>query len=77
MGEVGERLALRLLPATPDTDDGAALFQLLFRDDADAGWLHAIDPTRWAAWPRCCRPRVAAVARPTTGARLCCRPPPG
>ena len=44
MGEVGERLALRLLPATPDTDDGAALFQLLFRDDADAGWLHAIDP---------------------------------
>ena len=44
MGEVGERLALRLLPATPDTDDGAALFQLLFRDDADAGWLDAIDP---------------------------------
>jgi hypothetical protein len=27
---VGERLALRLLPRTPDTDDGAALFQLLF-----------------------------------------------
>jgi site-specific recombinase len=42
-GEVGERLALRFLPGTPDTDDGAALFQLLFRDDGDADWLAAID----------------------------------
>ena len=42
-GEVGERLALRLLPTTPDTDDGAALFQLLFTHDADAAWLAAID----------------------------------
>ena len=42
-GEVGERLALRLLPATPDTDDGAALFQLLFIRDDDAAWLAAID----------------------------------
>jgi site-specific recombinase len=44
LGEVSERLSQRLLPGTPDTDDGAALFQLLFRDDADAGWLAAIDP---------------------------------
>ncbi len=44
-GEVGERLALRLLPATPDTDDGAALFQLLFSSDGDAAWLAAIDTT--------------------------------
>src|SRR3990167_2266882 len=29
-GELGERLALRLLPATPDTDNGAGLFQLMF-----------------------------------------------
>lgn len=43
-GEVRARLALRLLPGTPDTDDGAALFQLLFTDDGDAGWLAAIDP---------------------------------
>ncbi|HOB93975.1 MAG TPA: site-specific recombinase [Aquabacterium sp.] len=42
-GEVAERLSLRLLPATPDTDDGAALFQLLFSDAADADWLAAID----------------------------------
>jgi site-specific recombinase len=41
-GETGERLALRLLPGTPDTDDGAALFLLLFNGD-DAGWLAAID----------------------------------
>ncbi len=42
-GEVGERLALRLLPATPDTDDLGVLFQLLFTDDGDAAWLAAID----------------------------------
>ncbi len=42
-GEVAERLALRFLPGTPDTDDGAALFQLLFHSDSDASWLAAID----------------------------------
>jgi len=42
-GEIGERLALRLLPATPDTDDLAALFQLLFTRDDDPTWLAAID----------------------------------
>ena len=42
-GEVGERLSLRLLPGTPDTDDGAALFHLLFTRDDDAAWLGAID----------------------------------
>ena len=42
-GEVGERLALRLLPSTPDTDDLAALFALLFTQDDDATWLAAID----------------------------------
>ena len=47
-GEIGERLALRFLPGTPDTDDGAALFQLLFRDDADAAWLAVIDATTLA-----------------------------
>ncbi|MBI5255270.1 MAG: site-specific recombinase [Burkholderiales bacterium] len=42
-GEVAERLRLRFLPATPDTDDLATLFQLLFTDDGDAAWLRAID----------------------------------
>jgi len=42
-GEIGERLSLRLLPGTPDTDDGAALFQLLFTAPDDAAWLAAID----------------------------------
>ncbi len=36
------RLALRLLPATPDTSDLAALFPLLF-EDGDAAWLDALD----------------------------------
>ena len=43
VGEILERLALRLLPATPDTDDLGALFPLLFTEDADAAWLAAID----------------------------------
>ena len=47
-GEVGDRLSLRFLPGTPDTDDGAALFQLLFRSDDDAAWLAAIDATTLA-----------------------------
>ncbi len=42
-GELGERLRLRFLPATPDSDDLAVLFQLLFTDDGDAAWLRAID----------------------------------
>lgn len=42
-GEIAERLRLRFLPATPDTDDPGVLFHLLFTDDADAAWLRAID----------------------------------
>ncbi|MEK8053285.1 site-specific recombinase [Ideonella sp. DXS22W] len=44
-GEIAERLRLRLLPATPDTDDLAALFGLLFPQAGDARWLAAIDAT--------------------------------
>ena len=43
IGEVWERLTLRILPENPDTDDLGALFSLLFTDDADAAWLAAID----------------------------------
>lgn len=49
------RLALRLLPATPDTRDLATLFPLLF-DDADAAWLDAIDEATLA--------RATALLRP-------------
>ena len=42
-GEVAERLSLRMLPGTPDTDDLAALFQLLFTHDDDAAWVAGID----------------------------------
>ncbi|MCK6432413.1 MAG: site-specific recombinase [Burkholderiaceae bacterium] len=42
-GELGERLRLRLLPASPDTDDLSALFELMFTHDDDAQWLRAID----------------------------------
>jgi len=37
------RLRRRLLPATADTRDLAALFELLFGDDADEDWIAAID----------------------------------
>ncbi len=42
-GEFGQRLKLRLLPATPDTTDLAALFNLLFPAASDAAWLEALD----------------------------------
>ena len=41
--ELVDRLLLRMLPATPDTDDLAALFPLLFTQASDAHWLRAID----------------------------------
>lgn len=64
-GELGERLRLRFLPATPDTDDLATLFQLLFTDDGDAAWLRAIDEptlTRLAALFAAARGDPAAAA---------------
>jgi site-specific recombinase len=42
-GEIGERLRLSFLPATPDTDDLSTLCELLFTDDGDPAWLAAID----------------------------------
>jgi len=43
VGELGQRLRLRLLPATPDTTDLAELFNLLFPEASDAHWLDALD----------------------------------
>ncbi|OYU90345.1 MAG: recombinase, partial [Burkholderiales bacterium PBB5] len=51
-GEVGDRLALRLLPPTPDTDDLATLSRLLFTHDDDARWLLAIDEATLARLAR-------------------------
>jgi len=44
LGEMGQRLRLRLLPGTPDTRDLGELFSLLFPLERDAEWLEAIDP---------------------------------
>jgi site-specific recombinase len=41
--ELRLRLALRLLPATPETNDLAELFVLVFPSADDAAWLRAID----------------------------------
>ena len=43
VGELGQRLRLRVLPGTPDTLDLAELFYLLFPVVSDADWLEAID----------------------------------
>lgn len=43
-GELLRRLGLTLLPGTPETTNGAELFQLLF-EPADAVWLEAMDDT--------------------------------
>ena len=42
-GEFLGRLRRRLLPGTADTRDLAALFELLFPDEADEAWIAAID----------------------------------
>ena len=77
LGEMGERLALRLLPVTPDTDDLAALFQLLFTQDQDADWLAAIDPAtlaRLAALLTAARTGTTDAGR--AGAQIAAQPIP-
>jgi len=49
------RLALHVLPATPDTDDLAALFPLLF-EDGDDHWLDALDDATLARAVELLRP---------------------
>lgn len=43
LSELGERLRLTYLPATPDTSNLGELFGLLFRKPDDAKWVRAID----------------------------------
>jgi site-specific recombinase len=49
LNELGERLRLRWLPASPDTDDLGALFGLLFDLRRDSAWLGTLDEVtlRW------------------------------
>ncbi len=41
--ELGQRIRLRIMPATPDTTNLAELFNLLFPMASDAQWLSALD----------------------------------
>lgn len=43
VGELAARVRLRMLPATPDTNELAELFNLLFRHADDEVWLMALD----------------------------------
>ncbi len=58
------RLRRRLLPATTDTRDLAALFELLFDSDADEDWIAAIDDELLA------RLRLLFAATPDDGWRV-------
>jgi site-specific recombinase len=58
--ELGQRLRLRLLPATPATTNLAELFNLLFPDPRDALWLEQLDAATLA--------RIVALLRPQGGA---------
>lgn len=43
LSELGDRLRLRLLPASPDTQDLATLFGLFFQVQTDVRWIQALD----------------------------------
>lgn len=65
--ELRHRIALRVLPTTPETRDLSELFGLLFPAPGDAAWLRAIDePTLQ---------RLVAVLAPPAGDALAWRRP--
>jgi len=43
LGELAERIRLKLLPGSPETSDASALFSLVLSHDFDAQWLLALD----------------------------------
>jgi site-specific recombinase len=46
-GELRERLAARLIPATPQTGEWSELLSLLFPDASAANWIESIDAESW------------------------------
>jgi site-specific recombinase len=66
--ELGQRIRLRVIPATPDTTDLAELFNLLFPVASDAQWLTALDEATLAQL-------VALLAPPEETATLDWRTP--
>lgn len=57
--ELGQRLRLRVLPATPATTNLAELFNLLFPEPDDALWLDQLDATT--------AKRITALLQPANG----------
>ena len=62
-GELGQRLRLRLLPITPETQDLGELFALLFPRERDAQWLAAIDDETLARLVELLGPMLAGTPR--------------
>ncbi len=60
-GELGQRLRLRLLPITPETQDLGELFALLFPRERDAQWLAAIDDDTLARLVELLAPMLAGA----------------
>jgi site-specific recombinase len=63
-GELLRRLGLKLLPGTPETTNGAELFQLLF-EPADAAWVDALDDALLERVAALLAPEPAAAWRAT------------
>jgi site-specific recombinase len=61
--ELGQRLRLRLLPITPETQDLGELFALLFPRERDAQWLGAIDDDTLARLTELLGPILSSAQR--------------
>lgn len=66
--ELGERLQRKLLPGTPQTEDLAELFQLVFSHEGDARWIEAIDDATLERLAALMRDAVAASRHPQAAA---------
>lgn len=67
-GELAERVQRKLLPGTSQTRDLAELFQLVFADEDDAGWLRAVDDATLEKLAALLREAVAASRHPQAAA---------
>ena len=62
LGELGQRVRLKLLPLTPQTTDLGELFGLLFPSHLDASWLQAIDDDTLSRLSTLLAPAMAPAA---------------
>lgn len=64
ISDMGQRLRMKLLPATPDTGDLGALFLFLQPEPFDVQWLQALDEHTLGGLTRLMLPQAPAQAPP-------------